>query len=235
MPNFSNFKLNVVSKDLIAPNIFLLKTKPDKDIQFLGGQYISFKIADKINRSYSIASAPGEETIDFVVDILPQGPGSRFVESLQVGDEFDVMGPFGFFTLEKTKVLEDEDPLLFIATGTGIVPMRSMIIDLLRNKKSQRKVYLYFGLRYDTETYYFDELKSLSEEYSNFIFTPVISRPSDSWEGETGYCQNIVFRDLTDTSLRVYVCGRTETVKSITESLIEKGYKKEHIFFEKFG
>lgn len=235
MTAFSNFKLKVISKDEVTTNVFLLKTKADQNILFQGGQYFSFKIMDKVNRSYSIASAPGEETMDFIVDITPRGPGSIFVENLNISDEFNVMGPFGFFNLEKTKALENEEPLMFVATGTGIAPMRSMIIDLLKNKNTKREIKLYFGMRYDNNTYYFDEMRKLSEEYKNFEFIPVISRPGEKWEGEKGYCQDAILKRERNLDMKVYVCGRTETVKAITESLIENGFKRENVFFEKFG
>lgn len=233
--SFLNFSFKVTETKEVAPNILIVKTEPDVNVDFLGGQYFSFKIADRINRSYSTLSAPGEGSIDFLVDISPQGPGSVFVQNLKVGDVFKAMGPFGFFTLEKTGVLNEDSPIAFVATGTGIVPMRSMLLDLLRNKKSSRNITLYFGLRNDKQAYLFEEFVELEKEFANFTFVPVISRPSTNWYGRVGYCQDIIKAQLPETSTKFFVCGRNETVKSICDALVEFGYPKENIFYEKFG
>lgn len=232
---FKNFTAKVIYKQELIPNIFLLKTEPSELVEFFSGQYFSFRIADKINRSYSVASAPGEPTLDFVIDISPGGPGSIFAKDVQIGESFNAMGPFGFFNLVNSKAFEDEEPLIFVGVGTGIVPMRSMVLDLLTNKNSKREIRLYFGLRYDNLTYYFEEFSKLAEEYPNFKFIPVISRPTENWKGECGHCQNILMKLPVIKNAKIYVCGRTEVVKSISDELIEFGYPKESVFFEKFG
>jgi CDP-4-dehydro-6-deoxyglucose reductase len=233
--SFKNFSAKVISKKALAKDILLLTVRPTEKIDFLAGQYISFKIAEKINRSYSIASAPNGEELEFIIDITPGGPGSQFADSLELGSHFNAMGPFGFFTLDNTKALENEEPLIFIGTGSGIVPFRSIILDLLKNKNSKREIYLYFGLRFDDDTYLFDEFALLEQEFSNFKFTPVISRPSSGWFGETGHCQDIIKRSSPIPKAKLYVCGRNETVKAISTDLQEFDYPKENIFFEKFG
>ncbi len=233
---FRNFKLKVISNKFIAPNILEMKTLPDiEDLNYKGGQYFSFKVGEKINRSYSTASSPNEKYICFVVDIAPQGPGSKFVEILKAGDEFDVMGPFGFFTLEKTGALEDENPIIFAATGTGIAPIRSMVVDLLNNKKSKRDIYLFYGQRYDNEAYFLNDLYKLAEEHINLKFIPVISRPGETWKGEKGYIHEHIKKMPVIKEARVYVCGRSETVKIISDDLVNFGYPKDKVFYEKFG
>jgi NAD(P)H-flavin reductase len=233
--NYGNYTFKVVSNEEIAPNILQLVVTADGAENFLGGQYYSFKVADKVNRSYSIASGPQQKDIEFIVDITPGGPGSKFVEALKPGDEFSGMGAFGFFTLEKTNTADSEEPLLFVATGTGIAPFRSMIIDLLENKKTTRPITLYFGLRYDDQTYYFEDFYKLAEKYPNFRFVPVISRPSEKWSGEVGHCQTSIMKQPVVENAKVYICGRSETVVAMAQDLIDYGYPKERVHFEKFG
>jgi NAD(P)H-flavin reductase len=230
-----NHRLKVVSNNEIAPDILLLIAKGEKGLPFLGGQYFSFRIADRVNRSYSIASAPGAENIEFVVDICPGGPGSVFVKNLKPGDEFDVMGPFGFFTLEKSKAFENDEPIIFIATGTGIAPLKSMILDLFDNKKTKREIFLFYGLRYDNEEYFFKDFHELSEKFPNFFFNPVISRPTKSWNGNKGYVQDYILQMPVIETAKVYICGSNKNVDAINAALVEHGYPKENIFFEKFG
>ena len=232
--NFKNFKLKVVFKKTLVNNIILLGTTPSEYIDFIAGQYISFKVMDKVNRSYSIASSPDEEIIEFLVDISPNGPGSILVDSLNVGSEFDAMGPFGFFNLISTKALVNNAPIAFVATGTGIAPIRSMIKWLL-NRHESREVHLYFGLRMEEMEYFFEEFDELSKKYINFKFIPVFSRPSDNWKGKIGHCQDIIKEDKLDASTQFYVCGRSDNVKSIVENLMALNYPRENIFNEKFG
>ncbi len=232
---FGNFIFKVKSNQELVPNILLTVMEVGNGSDFLAGQYYSFKIADKINRSYSIGSAPNNKNIEFVVDVNPGGPGSIFFRDLQIGQEVHAMGPFGFFTLEKTMAAESDKPLIFIATGTGIAPFRSMVLDLLKNKKSERSMFLYFGLRYETEEYFFNEFFELEKLYPNFKFIPVISKPSENWKGEVGHCQDAVLKNEIDMNTMVYICGRNENVISISEDLIKSGYLKENVFFEKFG
>ncbi len=231
----TRFPVTIIEKKEIAPQVYLVKTHSDDKPLFQAGQYFSVQVAHKVNRAYSAASAPGENTLDFLVDTSPGGLGSQFFLNHTEGDSFDLLGPVGFFTLEQHGVFGDEEPLVFIATGTGIAPIRSMIVELLIFTKVTRKVILYFGLRYDSESYFFEEFTDLAEEYENFEFVPVISRPSALWQGECGYCQEVVTsRPLVGRS-RVFICGVTETVKAISADLIKHGYPEEAVFFEKFG
>lgn len=228
-------KFKVVSNPEITKHVRVLTVTSDQDTSFLAGQYYSFKIKDKVNRSYSIASNPGQKEIEFLVEILEGGEGSTFIDHLKSGDEFDALGPLGFFTLENAGALNDENPLLFAATGTGIAPIRSMILHLLKDLNSKREIKLFFGLRFDDQIYYFDEFEKLEKEYSNFHFTPIISKPSDNWKGIVGHCQDCIKKEPVNEFAKVFICGSNTAVQGISSDLMEYGYKKENIFFEKFG
>lgn len=229
------YTFTVVSNAEIAPEVYLLIVKPNEKAPFYAGQYFSFKIADKVNRSYSIASAPNDENIEFLVELIPNGVGSTFVKNLKVGDSFDALGSLGFLTLEKFNIQDLETPLIFIGTGTGIVPLRSMIRHLLLEKKSTRKIDLYFGLRFDNHAYWFEEFAKLASSHSNFTFTPVISKPTENWGGEVGHCQDLLLKKPVDSSADIYLCGSNRSVDGISSDLIAAGYQKEKIHFEKFG
>ncbi|BDQ04897.1 MAG: hypothetical protein KatS3mg084_0415 [Candidatus Dojkabacteria bacterium] len=233
--SIGNFEFEVVENQLIVEKIRLLRVKPNIPVDFQAGQYFSFKIADKVNRSYSVASPPNRQTIEFLVEIIEGGLGSTFIDNLRVGDKFDAIGPLGFFTLEKTGALEDDNPIIFVATGSGISPIRSMLYDLLENKKTSREIYLYFGLRYDERAYFFEEFGNLVSIYPNLKFYPVISRPSAKWNGFVGYCQDVIRQRPLIHNARIYVCGSNKNVESIINNLVSFGYDKNKIFHEKFG
>jgi NAD(P)H-flavin reductase len=229
------YNLTIADSKKLAENIYLISFMPSEKIDFHAGQYFSFKIADKVNRSYSIASTPSDKHLEFLIEAIPGGVGSNHLVSLLPRDSIESLGPLGFFTLEKTGALNDEEELIFVATGSGIAPIRSMVRDLLLGKKSQRKISLYFGLRFDNEAYLFEEFEKLANEYENFEFTPVISRPTPNWSGVVGHCQDCILKNPINPNARIYICGGNESVEGISTDLINAGYQKDRVFFEKFG
>lgn len=233
--SIQNLTFEVIDNTLLVDHVRLLKVKSKPHTDFIAGQYFSFKINDKVHRSYSVASAPHEETLDFLIEIIEGGAGSTFINNLKSDDKFNAIGPLGFFTLEETGALNDSNPLIFIGTGSGIAPLRSMIYDLINNKRTTREIYLYFGLRFDDKAYFFDEFQKLSEKHSNFHFTPVISRPSVNWRGAVGHCQEYIMKNPLIPNARIYVCGSNKNVQSIINDLISYGYDNKNIFYEKFG
>lgn len=119
--------MKLVSKANLAGSFWLLKLAPTRPFSFLAGQYISLKVDDRgQRRSYSIASFPSQAEIELLIDVSPMGIGSRYVLGLQPGDEVEALGPLGRFGINGKRGKK-----LFVATGCGIVPLRSMILEQL--------------------------------------------------------------------------------------------------------
>lgn len=234
MQIYRDLNLKVISKEFISSNVIFLRVEPDRLLRYEAGQYFSFSIEPKVNRSYSVASAPGDEFIEFLIDVTNPGKGGDFVRGLNENDSIVCIGPLGFFTLSKTNH-ENASQFLLVGTGTGIAPLRSMIRELLIYKQETRKIILYFGLRYGEDMYLYDEFVELQKKFPNFLFNMVISRPSDNWRGLTGYCQHHIGSDGIDLNTNVYICGSTKNVNSIKEHLINIGCPKAKIFEEKYG
>ncbi|TLY28153.1 MAG: hypothetical protein E6K62_10095 [Nitrospirae bacterium] len=125
-----------------------LRLKEPPAIAFKAGQFVSFEVGrDALNRTivrpYSIASPPSQrERVLLLLNLVQGGPGSTYLFSLRVGDETQFKGPTGAFYLR-------DDPardLLFVATATGIAPLRSMLY-ALSERGFPRPVTLYWGLR----------------------------------------------------------------------------------------
>lgn len=234
MPKIITFKAKLTKKKLNSTT-WLFNFQPDQKIDFYAGQYVSIRIKEKVNRSYSISSMPGQSLLELLVDISPGGEGSQFLSNLEINQEALMMGPFGFFTLEKENLSANDTPLILIATGTGIAPFKSMILDQLVNKKSKRKIELLFGLRYEKEAYLFDEFTKLASTNNNFEFIPVISKPENTWKGQCGHCQDSLMQKPVNHEARIFICGRTAVCESISNDLINYGYKKDQILYEKYG
>lgn len=194
-------------------------------IGFKAGQFLSFEVGrDALNRTivrpYSIASPPSQgERVLLVLNLVQGGPGSTYLFGLRVGDETQFKGPTGAFYLR-------DDPardLLFVATGTGIAPLRSMLY-ALSERGFPRPVTLYWGLRSQRDLYYQDELEALARAHPNFSFITTLSRPEDGWTSERGRVTPLVEARIASVqNLAVYLCGNEGMIKDVTAVLQKKG------------
>ena len=204
------------------------------EISFTAGQFVSFEVPDartgrSVTRPYSIASSPGSlQTISLLLNLVPDGPGSTYLFSLREGDETKFAGPAGNFYLR-------EDPgrdLLLVATGTGIAPLRSM---LLANAVSPtpRKTTLLWGLRSQRDLYYVDELARITRDVPGSVSLITLSRPEPGWQGQTGRVTTVIERDIHDVKHRaVYLCGNSGMITEVTRIIQAKGLCP--IFREKY-
>lgn len=207
---------------------------PEK-LEFRAGQYVSIPVnAQGERRSYSIASTPdSEHGFSLVAEMIADGKGSRKLREEEIGAELEILAPLGNFVVRGKK-----EKLLFVATGSGIVPIWSMINDLLVNKKERRPIRLHWGMRNEAEMFWFDNMERLSEEYPNFVFDQVLSDPSEKWVLCTGHVQDCLKRDFEEERLEEwegYVCGNPKMVEEMSVLLEELGMQQESIYHEKFA
>ena len=220
---------------------FQLSLDSGKSICFLPGQFVVVLCPQEkkvIRRAYSVASPPSKGTssprqagrIDLVIKLVEGGVVTNWFWSLKEGDSLQVHGPFGKFVLPEPI----ETDLVFIATGTGIAPFRSMAHQLLKNGLSEN-ITLLFGARYDHQIPYDKEFLQLADAHDNFIYIPTISRPRPEWSGETGYVQTKVEKFFSDPEgKQVYICGLTEMIEAVQENCLAQGFEKDQIFYEKY-
>jgi len=216
------------------------------EIEFEAGQYVSIKVSDKgERRSYSIASTPDiKHAIELVVDISPGGIGTKFLGNLKLGEEIEFLGPLGHFVVSRDASEVDKDDLkgerkfLFIGTGSGIAPLRSMVLDLLRNRRETRPIRLHWGLRYEEDVFWLDNFQRLMEEFPNFVLDLVLSKPNDGWELCWGHVQDCLKRDVLPyedmSQWEAYLCGNPKMIEETTSLLVEAGMDKERVHFERF-
>lgn len=209
---------------------------PDR-ISYQAGQYMSFKVNEVgERRSYSIVSTPDDNHgFHILAEMIEGGKGSEFLQNLEPGQEVEVLGPLGRFAIHNIR-----EKLLFVATGSGIVPIWSMINDLLINQKIQKQIRLHWGMKSEVDLFFVDNLERLAEIYPNFVYDIVLSRPGEEWDLCRGHVQDCLSRDfaLADgpglAGWEAYVCGRPDKVLSIAAKLEELGVNKEDIYHEKF-
>lgn len=202
------------------------------DFSFTAGQFVSLQFTEKAWRAYSVASHPREcPGVDLLIRIVEGGVASTILDRAQVGDTFPFKGPFGHFVLSKTP----DVPLVFIATGTGIAPMRAIILSEAE-KPSPRPMILLYGGRDRDDIAYLDEVASWAK---NLRVLCGFSREDDParlgpWGKKarvTAFLEEEYFGDTAE----YYICGNGAMVESVREILTKKSVPKERIFYERFN
>jgi CDP-4-dehydro-6-deoxyglucose reductase, E3 len=217
----------------IAPNTRHFEFEsPEWTAAFVPGQFLSVTATigeDDITRAYSIVSPPGGNRFALCANLVQEGRLSPFLFSLSPGSEIDFKGPYGAFILRRP--VSDS---LFVATGTGIAPFRSMLLEHL-SAYSDRRFTLIYGVRHERGLLYDDELGALAKAHANFDYQPTLTRPPDHWTGRTGRVQQHTIDALGDRrDLDVYICGLREMVDDVRLRLKELGLDRRRIIYEKY-
>ena len=125
-----------------------------------------------------------------------------------------VRAPLGAFTLNENS----DKPLIFIATGTGFAPIKSLLHHL-RDTQPSRSVHLYHGAQTADGLYDEAALRELLYQLPNARYTPVLSRADDAWQGARGYTTEHVVQDYADLSgYEVYACGSMDMIRGSKEA-----------------
>jgi CDP-4-dehydro-6-deoxyglucose reductase len=226
-------KARLIESREIAPNTRHFEFEaPDWNAAFVPGQFLSVtaKIGeDDITRAYSVVSPPGGNRFALCANLVQEGYLSPFLFSLRPGAEIDFKGPYGAFILRRPA-----SDSIFVATGTGIAPFRSMLLSHL-DAHPDRRFTLIFGVRHEQGLMYHDELCALAEAYPNFRYHPTLTRPPDHWTGRTGRVQQPTIEALGDRrDVDVYICGLREMVDDMRSRLKEIGLDRKRIIYEKY-
>lgn len=206
-------------------------TKPH-ELGFMSGQYVSLAVdSNGQRRSYSLCSTPAaQHGFELLVDHSPAGVGAQFLSRLEFGDEVKGVGPIGQFVLSN----QPEEELVFIGTGSGIAPLRSMILDLVQVRQDQRQISLYWGMRQAQDLFWLDEFQGLVEQLPNFDFYPTLSQPPTEWTLSTGRVTDLILAHQFRPATGFYLCGGASMIQDTVKILTEKGVSSENIHHEKF-
>ncbi|MDO8468580.1 MAG: FAD-binding oxidoreductase [Candidatus Peribacter sp.] len=215
----STYSARCTAHRKIAHDVYEFTLATPKGFSFQAGQFVMFLVplvdnpADVQGRAFSIASAPSEPELLFVAKIKEGGRAGRWIaEMLKAGDDVKFQGPLGNFTLAPAG---KEQRLLFLATCSGIAPLRSQMLEALR-QGDKRMMDMAFCVRTEEDLFWTKELAAIAQEYPNVHVHVSLSQPSSGWKGLTGHVQDIASRVITDLPERsIYVCGGPEMVKAV--------------------
>lgn len=237
MPHTQRYEGLVSQVEALSPRVKALHLKLGRPLEFVAGQFV-YVFLDRdgrlIKKPYSIASPPYQsptDRLELAITLVPGGYVSTLFHGMQGGEKLTIEGPAGRFVVKDPGASD----LVFVATGTGVAPIRSMLLTLFQGGFT-RNVWLIFGVRHEDEVLYLADWHCLEAAYPNFHFIPTISRPkSAEWTGEVGYVQTKLAGYVPDPNGKlVFVCGVVPMVKDVTGALIALGYRPQQIKVEKY-
>lgn len=225
------FAAPLLRKTALNSDVFQFDFGWGKPVEFQAGQFFMLEVVDsagKVNRSYSVSSVPGsEEGFSLCVKLLPDGRGSQLLRELEVGGTANFMAPFGHFVLA-----DSPKDIVMIATGTGLAPFMSML-PVLFERGFAGKVTLIFGVRHEEDLFYVEQLREWEAAYPSFKAVVTLSQPGDSWAGEKGRVTDHL-HGFDWQNVQIYICGNGDMVKSVRDTMLEKGVPKTDIHLEQF-
>lgn len=222
---------------------FRLKPLDSQTVKYIPGQYIQLLAPvyggspEEVYRAYSISSDPADKNaIELIVRRVPGGICTTYLfDYLKEGNKVKINGPYGKFYLQET-----DAPIVFIAGGSGIAPIKSMLHHM-KNTNNARKAIFFFGVRTTKDLFLVDEMKKFEKELPNFKFVPVVSKPEEGsgWDGTTGRITNVAEKYLKKQpdvkDYEGYLCGSPGMVESAVGVLTNLGLPEVKIYYDKFS
>lgn len=222
---------------------------PDEEaISFKAGQFVTMDLPIhekrlKRWRSYSIANAPSENNIlEFCIVRLEGGAASDyFFQQIKVGDSIRFKGPDGNFVLPDDLSQRD---IVFICTGTGVAPFRSMLLDIEQRGVPYKSIHLIFGTRYAAGILYRDEFERMMKEMPGFRYSVALSREEHirredfAFPVSKGYVHQVYLEayPVLHPELDFYLCGWSNMIDDAVANLLVKlGCEKSRIHYELYG
>jgi ferredoxin-NADP reductase len=219
-----------------TPRVRTLALEVDDWQGHRAGQHVDVRLTAEdgytAERAYSIASAPGEPPA-ITVERLEDGEVSPYlVEVVRDGDMFDVRGPIGgYFVWDG----DDEAPLLLVAGGSGVVPLRAMLRHRRRSALAAPTRLLYSSRTLEDVIY----REELAEPDAGLEVVLTLTRGApEGWTGRTGRVDANLLREVAwpaEEEALAFVCGPTSFVESVAAGLVGLGYDPARVKTERFG
>ncbi|OGC42960.1 oxidoreductase [candidate division WOR-3 bacterium RBG_13_43_14] len=222
---------------------FNLKLIEPDSIKYKAGQYVQLLTpayegsSEEVYRAYSISSDPADNTrFELIVRRVASGICTTYLfDHLKENDRVRVNGSYGEFYLRDTGA-----PIVFIAGGSGIAPIKCILHDMV-NQQNKRRAVFFFGVRGMKDLFLFDEMQEFEKKLADFKYVPVISQPEpgDNWTGATGRVTDIAAAYLEKQSdakdHECYLCGSPGMIDSAIKTVMQYGIPLEKNYYDKFS
>lgn len=234
-----DFTATVARIDTLTPTIKALHLRLDTPIRYQAGQYVMVQIPGvEGGRAFSIANAPGADgssaEIELNVRRLPGGAGTTWLhEALQAGQPLQLSGPYGRFFVRRSA----QQPMVFMAGGSGLSSPRAMILELLASDCTQ-PITLVYGQRSHEELYYDAEFRALAAQHPRFTYVPALSEAADDtpWSGQRGFVHEAAMAHFGGSFAghKAYLCGPPPMIEACIATLMQGRLFERDIYTEKF-
>jgi ferredoxin/flavodoxin---NADP+ reductase len=209
----------VLSNTWLSDTTFVLRIERN-GLEFRAGQYVVLGFpGERISREYSIYSSERDPYIDLLIKEVDQGEMTPRLKQLMPDDLLTIDGPFGFFVMPDL-VIHERQPVVFVATGTGISPFRSFILSY-----PDIEYTLLHGIRHLSETYHM-------HDYDPARYIPCVS--SGEGYGFRGRVTDYLSHNEINTNAFYYLCGNSAMVDEVIDILEERGISPDRIKTEIF-
>jgi CDP-4-dehydro-6-deoxyglucose reductase, E3 len=209
----------------------ILRLPPSSIFQFNSGQYVNL-IKGNLTRSYSIANSSNHNNqLEFFIKKYQNGLMSKYLfEEAKINDLLRLEGPLGSFFLRESNY----EHIIFLATGTGIAPIKSIIESVMDQPANfnKKKFWIFVGARYEEDLLW---NPIISNDQIQVIYVPVLSRQVNNWNGEKGYVQEVVLKqNINLENAQAYACGSNEMIQEAKKLLIKNSLKENTFFSDVF-
>jgi ferredoxin-NAD(P)+ reductase (naphthalene dioxygenase ferredoxin-specific) len=194
----------------------------DKPYEFLPGQYSRISFGGAEARDFSMASRPGEGTVEFFVRRIPDGRVTdHALRTLVAGDRVNVRGPFGRAYLREGHI----GPIIAVAGGSGLAPVWSIVTTALDRGMTQ-PLHVYLGVRSEQDVYMEKALVDLSTRFPNLSVSIALSEPPPGSGRRSGFLHTVLQEDFGSGNLSDwvgYVAGPPPMVDAVAATLAQLG------------
>lgn len=218
-------KIEKLTEDVIKIE---LRFPPTQKLNFIAGQYVNV-IKGNIKRSYSIGSTANENaSIELFIKKYPGGLLSNYwFNEAKINDLLRIEGPRGTFFIRNNSAFKN---IIFLATGTGIAPVKSILETLSElGDLTEKNIYLFWGVKHLNDLFWTPEKLGL-----NINFFPVLSREKIP-ALENGYVQNVLLaKNIELSESIIYACGSNDMILEAKNKLIKNGLPDHNFYSDAF-
>lgn len=224
----------LVEARALTPTIRGLWLRTDRPLAFQAGQYVMLQVPGvEGGRAFSIANAPGEPLVELHVRRVPEGRATGWLhDDLKLGQRLRFTAPSGRFFVRQSA----QQPLIFVAGGSGLSSPKSMILDLLA-QGCELPITLIHGARHEAEFYFRELFEQLAAAHPNFIYLPVLSGDeAGAWTGARGFTHELLKSRFANDfrGHKAYLCGPPAMTEACIATLMQGRLFERDIYTEKF-
>jgi ring-1,2-phenylacetyl-CoA epoxidase subunit PaaE len=235
-------EIKKLTKDCVQVS-FAIPNEFKKEFTFLPGQYITFEHQfgkESLRRSYSICSIPEDENISVAIKHISGGKFSTYAnKELKTGAILNAMKPTGNFLIPSSN--SSKNHIVLFAAGSGITPIISIIKQLLKSQV-ETSISLFYGNRNTESIIFREELEALKNKFlSRFDIHYVFSKEKIGSPLFYGRIDNLKCNKFSGVFFNTQevdsfmLCGPSEMIFSVKQSLTNLGVDSQKIHFELFN